>query len=567
MAITAPLTPITEVPDDHILLTNDYLKRRVAAGVPGSYYEPGRGWFLDPARDLSATRAALHLFPEVWESIPDDIRTRLDVSSSLRPPDLVTGWVGSRLRADLLPGIPEELRDRLYDYQVHDVAFACARIRQDGGDYLGWDRGLGKTLGAVVVSLELGVDRLVVVCPNASKESVWRPEIEKWDVEGRFTGRVFNLGGDAKRRARTLAEWKLYGGVLLVHYEALRLVESWGAVDLVICDESHRLANGSASRKAPAFYKALMKIKPTYKLALSGSVVINSPEDMFGAAHWLFPTRYKSKWRDWNDRFFQYMETGFGKELIGVKPDMLEPLQHELSAWLQIRRKQDELPGLPDRIDQTLRVELSPTQRKVYDDLAASFMATLPDGDLVVAGSVLAQLTKLRQIATGLDLLGEEFTDSAKLDLAVQMVQDNAPDKTVVFAWHRATCNAMQQRLTAAGIQSVVVDGDVRQNHRAARVNEFQTSTELTVIIATIKTLGESVTLHAAADLIFLESSWTPADMEQAADRVYRIGQNRRVTVTNIVAADTVDEYRVLPRLKTKAELRALVLGGDSNGY
>jgi len=70
------------------------------------------------------------------------------------------------------------------------------------------------------------------------------------------------------------------------------------------------------------------------------------------------------------------------------------------------------------------------------------------------------------------------------------------------------------------------------------------------------------VTLHAASDLIFLESSWTPTDMEQAADRVHRIGQTNRVTITNIVARDTVDVQRVLPTVRSKDQMRRMVLGG-----
>src|SRR5690606_14028162 len=127
--------------------------------------------------------------------------------------------------------------------------------------------------------------RVIVVCPNSSKESVWRPEFDKWDP----TRPVFNLGGDKRKRARTLAAFDESGGVLLVHYEALRLVEwdKFPPVDLVICDEAHRLAKGSKSSRSPQFYKALKQIRTKYKLALSGSIIVNSPEDFFGAQHWL----------------------------------------------------------------------------------------------------------------------------------------------------------------------------------------------------------------------------------------------------------------------------------------
>lgn len=523
---------------------------------------PGTGWVFDAFHDLRAVRLLIHSFPHLRAEVPQEVLAGIDITHVVRPPDVVSAWAGDRSAAVLLPNVPDELRNTLYPYQVQDSAFAAARIRDTGGDYLGWDRGLGKTLGALVVAKELRADTIVVVTPNSSKHAVWEPEIKKWDSNNQWKDRVYCLGGSKVKRDRTLTEWKESGGVLITHYEALRLVSGWGNVDLVIVDEAHRLARGGPGKGAPLFYRALKQIKPRYRLALSGSIIINSPEDLFGAAHWLFPDLYKSKWSDWNDRFFEYIEGAFGRELVGVLPTAVEALQTELAAWLQVRRKEDELPGLPARVDQTLYVELTAAQRKVYDDLAESFIAELPDGSVLTAPNVLSQLTKLRQVATGLDLLGEEFTDSSKLDLAIELIQSTLPRKTVVFAWHRATCTALHERLTALGIDSEIVTGDVKQHVRGEHVKRFQEDDTCKVIVATIKTLGESVTLHAASDLIFVESSWTPADMEQAADRVYRIGQVSHVTVTNILAKDTVDEFKVLPRLQTKEQLRKAVLGG-----
>lgn len=550
---------------DHIngvVITDDGRKLRQAASIPGSWYEPTlRARMFDPARDYAATRVALKMFPDLRMRIDTDILDAAERMPDIRPYDFATAWAGDKSVEELLPNVPTEMRDRLYRYQAVDVAYACARIREDGGAYLGWDRGLGKSFGAVACAFELQADRIVIVAPNSAKDAVWVPEFEKWDSEGRFTDRVFNLRGTKKQRERVFEWWRREGGVLLAHYEVLRLVEKWPEVDLVIVDESHRLASGGPGHKVPAFYKALKKVKSKGRLALSGSVITNSPEDFFGALHWLFPDRYKSRWRDWNNRYLSYVESAFGRVLSGVKEDALDQMKRELAAFLSIRKKQDELPDLPDRIDQTLHVDLTPEQRRVYNEFAANFIASLPDGEIIKSPSVLSQLTKLRQISTGLDLFGEGLSDSSKIDLAVELVKDNLPSKTVVFTWHRATATALAARLEGLGIESHVITGDVPPQDRAEAIKDFQHEAGRPVIVATIKTLGESVTLHSAADVVFVESSWTPTDMEQAADRVYRIGQTRRVTVTRIVARDTVDEWRVVPALENKAAMRRMILG------
>lgn len=557
-----------------ILLTREYAKRDDAYRVPGAHYDPKMGGMVfDPTAHPEGIMIASKLFPLVYEQLKPYMESG-DGQYLPSVTDYATEIFGtthdSEARKNLLPHVDSELRKKLYDYQVTDIAFSVARIQKDGGAYIGWSRGLGKTVGAIGVMQQLQAKRTLIVCPNSSKESVWRAEFEKW-----MPGiPVFNIGGTKKQRFRMLDYWKGYTsrdesgsarpGVALIHYEALRLID-WSDydIDFVVVDEAHRLANGSPRGKSsPAFYKALLKIKTPARLALSGSIIVNSPEDFFGANAWLLPTYYKAKWKDWNNRFLSYVPGTY--DLIGVNPVSLPQMRDELGSFMVIRRKEDELPGLPDKLEKKIRVPLLPEQRKAYDEFADRMLAELESGEIVMSASTIAQLSKLRQIATGLDLVSDKVEASSKLDLAVEMVQDNLPNKTVIFAWHRATCNAMQSRLQSLGVECGLVHGDVKPADRAEAVDRFQDPNDsMKVIVATIKTLGESVTLHTASDLIFLESSWTSTDMEQAADRVHRIGQSRRVSITHLLADDTVDVHNILPTVESKAQMRELIFGGQ----
>jgi SNF2 family DNA or RNA helicase len=119
----------------------------------------------------------------------------------------------------------------------------------------------------------------------------------------------------------------------------------------------------------------------------------------------------------------------------------------------------------------------------------------------------------------------------------------------------------MASRLEALGIGHYVVTGDTPHDTRARYIQEFQEGSGQ-VFIGTLSTLGESVTLHRASNAIFLDRSWNPATNDQGADRIYRIGQTKPVTITHLVAVGTVDELRVLPVIQDKAALRELILGG-----
>ena len=543
-----------------VLITDDFKKRLSAQAVPGVRFDHDlKAWYA-PLVDDRAALIATRLFPDVRNRLPQEQRVRIDEMGRVGRFDGATPWAEAQDRAALLPNTPDVIRDTLYDFQFTDLAFITARMKQDGGGYLGWDRGLGKTLGALTAVMELGADHVIIVTPGPSKQLVWVPQIAKWDPDGRWEGRVYDVGKTKKSRDRAVAAWNMDGGILLCHYEALRLlpVEQMHPT-LVICDEAHRLAGNGYGTKIQ-FCKALTKLKSKYRLALSGSVIVNSPEDFFGANYWLFPHIFRSRWRDWNDAFLEYVDGGYGKVLIGVRPDRLTAMQDCLSSFMTVRYKDDELPGLPDKIVDYLRVDMLPEQRRIYDDLAERFMAELPDGQTITTANVLSNLTALRKIATGLGL-----DDSAKIRTVVEMCKDNLPHKTVVFAWHRDTVDEVVRRLTAQGVPADGIHGNVTEKERIRIVDSFQTCDEPRVLVATIKTLGESVDLTAAADLIFIESSWTSADMEQATDRVYRNGQNRRVTVTHVVARDTVDDLTILPRVVSKADMRRMIMGGGSD--
>jgi len=51
---------------------------------------------------------------------------------------------------------------------------------------------------------------------------------------------------------------------------------------------------------------------------------------------------------------------------------------------------------------------------------------------------------------------------------------------------------------------------------------------------------------------VFSIGAGIPVSTHKRLDRIYRIGQSRPVTITHIVAKDTVDELKVLPVIQDK---------------
>lgn len=548
-----------------------------ARAVPGAVWSrQDKTWVLHDPTSRSAA-VALRLFPDVAAKYPELERLRDELIEDVRPFDNAT-------KADLHVSDESPEVGRIlagheqwwYEFQNLDLGYLAAVLLNHHGAYLGWERGLGKTLGACSIVDALGLNRVLVVCPNTAKEPVWKAEIERFlphatvDVLPNVKAKR-----DAMFEEYCYLDWAERHGereieplrVLIVHYEALHIIaknrpsnmRGWdrmGEWDLVIADEAHRIKNPKAQMT-----RALKKIRTKYKLALSGSIIANHAEELFSPLQWLFPEIYSSKWRDWNDRYLDYVEGPFGRILVGIKPDKVDQMRDELGVFMCYRRKEDEL-DLPIKTEQTLHVDLLPEQRRAYEDLRDTCVAQLDTGGALTADEGLVMLTRLRQLATGLEVLDPGSAGSSKLDLATDLILDSE-EPFVVFSWFKAAAHAMRERLEKHGVACFLVDGDVKHEDRSDYIERFQAG-DGRVFIGTLSTLGESVNLHRATNAVFLDRSWNPQTNAQAADRIYRIGQTRPVTITHLVAKDTVDEYNVQPSLNNKEALRKMILGGNS---
>ena len=562
---------------EQILLTDEWEKRLAARAVPGAWFKQGTGWVLEDPTPRAAA-VAIKLFPHLVAEHPELLAIRESLAQDVRPIDMATEYaasVGEWGVAGLAPRVQMALAEAggksFYDYQLTDLTYASAVLQTHGAFYLGWDRGLGKTLGTCALMDELDCQRTLIVCPNTAKQAVWAAELEQWCP---WLTTIVLPNDKAKRsramkRVQQLSEhrpWEHFA--LVIHYEAINVIareraakngwKRYGTWDLVVADECHRIANPDAQMS-----RQLKRIPSAKRLGLSGTVIGNHAQEMFSQLQWLYPDRYSSKWRDWNDRYLDFVDSGFAKLCIGIRIERLAELRDELGRFMVYRRKTDVLPGLPVRTVETRRVDLSPSQRRVYDDLADFCIAELGDNEASLkASDGLVLLTRLRQVATGLDLVSGELADSSKQDLAVELIEDNADEAFVVFSWFKQAARSLAERLGADNC--FVVTGDTPAGVRADYIARFQAG-ERRVFIGTISTLGESVTLHRANNAIFLDRSWNPAVNEQAEDRIYRIGQERPVTITHIVAADTVDETNVAPALADKQALRRMILGAGEH--
>jgi SNF2 family DNA or RNA helicase len=410
---------------------------------------------------------------------------------------------------------------------------------------------------------------VLVICPNAMRDT-WREEIEKWD--GAPVTLIDGRTPDARRKqVRSARGW------VVVNWEKLRLMPElaavkWGAV---IADEAHRAKNRKAKQT-----RALWKLDAPLKLALTGTPIQNSPDELYAPLKWLYPKTYSSYWRFYEE-YCEYVELNFGPRrgrlITGVKN--VDKLRFELADKLVRRTKKEALPDLPEKLPpQIILVPMKPKQRRLYEEVEEQLwvqvaqaaaagepaaLAAVEHHSLLLLPNAAARTVRLRQVASTPALLGAA-DDSAKLDGIVEYISDMDPDsKAIVFTEFTGTADILVERLDRRKISAAAYHGKVTAGARNELKHSFQDEPDPRVLVCTPETGGVGLTLTRANVAILCEEDWVPANDDQAVDRLHRIGQDKEVHVIVFRCADSVETERVAPTSARKRRIVGAVIKQD----
>jgi SNF2 family DNA or RNA helicase len=235
------------------------------------------------------------------------------------------------------------------------------------------------------------------------------------------------------------------------------------------------------------------------------------------------------------------------------------------------RTKEEVAPELPEKLEQTIYVELEPNERKRYDELRDHYRAALlgrvdRDGIARSKIQILEALLRLRQAACHSGLLDETRAaeSSSKFDLLIPQLAEIVAEghKALVFSQFTSLLALLKPQLDSEKIVYEYLDGQTRD--REERVRRFQTDPECGVFLISLKAGGLGLNLTAADYVYLLDPWWNPAVEAQAIDRTHRIGQTRRVFASRLIARDTVEE-KVLELQQAKRDLAEAIIGGDNS--
>ena len=430
------------------------------------------------------------------------------------------------------------LPDDLMPHQLEDIA----RILHSDVPIMNLsDMGTGKTPVAIGVAEMGGFQNVLVLVPKPLRLE-WKMQIEEWTQS-----RVEVCKKGASRRLDPLFLSLKAGDPLkyfILNYDSYRLDRLVEIIreypwDLIIEDEVHQIRNDRTSTTI-GLLNFLKENSKALVLPMTGSPVVNSGLDIYTILMSTDPHSFTVKNRHiFLDEFF-YWTTGRQRpKIFALK--RYNAYHEFMDKRIISRKKADVLKDLPDKYYRRTLLEMEDDQRETYDNMLENLIIELDseEGDYF-AGSVLAQLTRLRQLNLDPRILGIDRS-SSKTDFILDMI-DSGPDKLVIFSTFAQYIDILAEELRKREVEFVCITGKTNSDHIVPLSQKFQNDPNVKVAIGTHKVMGQGIDLYAAQDVILADRWWTAAANNQAVDRLHRIGQKNAVQVINLTNEGSVDQ-------------------------
>ena len=456
---------------------------------------------------------------------------------------------------------PPTFQGELRQYQREGLGWFAFLRRFGLGGCLADDMGLGKTVQALALLESRRLENAgpsLVVAPRSLVFN-WKQEAARFAPTLRV---LDHTGAERSRGSIALTDEHLVittYGTLRRDIAALRDIE----FEYVILDEAQAIKNATT-----AAAKAARLLRARHRLALSGTPIENNVQELWSLFEFLNPGMFGAA-STFRSLARAHVATDAAAATTPNDDGEIALLARALRPVILRRTKERVAPELPPKLEQTLIVELEPEQRRIYDELLAHYRRSLlPYVDRMGMErsrmKVLEALLRLRQAACHPALISRTHADapSAKLDVIQPRLAEAAAEghKSLVFSQFTSFLALLRQRLDAESAPYAYLDGDTRD--RQAVVEQFQQDPSCQLFLISLRAGGHGLNLTAADYVFLLDPWWNPAVEAQAIDRAHRIGQQRHVIATRLVAQGTIEE-KILELQRSKRDLADAILSED----
>ncbi|MGC0252679.1 helicase-related protein [Pseudactinotalea sp. Z1748] len=457
--------------------------------------------------------------------------------------------------------------------------------------------GLGKTLSSLAALAITGTRRFLIISPPVAMTH-WQREVERSGILAHLTDTTEKKHCHATSRSRrSLSSAPQAGDIgevvtisprrkvpdlpekgavvisdsLIASRPALAAdLLAWGP-DALIVDEVHRHKTWGSVRATAV--RELAQQVPGLRIAISGTPMFAQPAELAS------PLAITGQLDPIFGGHGQFLETytrptPFHTRVARAK--MMPQLREVFDDQVWVRRRKEAVVDLPPIMRHDVLVDVDLRGFRAAHKEVTAKVAQWVD-EIVAATGEFPRPKEVESFARaeiGLSSILRRAAGLAKVEAATEWItswiQANpaTPDEhgqprydrpLVVWTHHREVSEAMARAVPQAVGGARIIIGGTRQDERNRIVDDFQAG-KVPVLVGSITAAGVGITLTRSSDALFVETDWTPAQVQQAEQRVHRLGSTRSAILRTMVAPGTMDE-RVQQVLADKGRLLEPLMG------
>ncbi len=466
-----------------------------------------------------------------------------------------------RMIRSIRPG--KEFKGVLREYQQKGLNWLHFLHSLRFGACLADDMGLGKTIQVLAFLTLLkkkkaGCSLLIV---PASLLSNWQNEIRRFAPSLKFFIAHPGVNPESRKILSEDAFSNKYD-LVITTYALIQKYDSLKSSDwyYVILDEAQAIKNPGTKQS-----RAVKQLKSFNRIILTGTPIENRLSDLWSLYDFINPGLLG------NIREFAEYSKG-----LSDHPDKYGRLKDVISPYLLRRLKTDKsiISDLPDKIEMKTYSDLSRKQVLLYKSLVDDISRALEESDGIQRkGIILSSLMKFKQICNHpgqyLDNRDYNEQDSGKFQRLRDICETifEKREKVLIFTQFKEITTALHDFLkTIFNREGLILHGSIPVSRRKKIIERFQSREYVPFFILSVKAGGVGLNLTEANHVIHFDRWWNPAVENQATDRVFRIGQTKKVIVHKFITKGTVEE-KIDMMLEEKTALSENLLRSASENW
>jgi len=483
---------------------------------------------------------------------------------------------------------PAGLNASLRPYQLQGFSWMNHLTINNLGGILADDMGLGKTIQTITLLLNkytLAPEEHAAPLAGQQQLSLFeQPTIEgfnksstppsiivmptslvhNWENEIRKFApllKTYVYTGQNRLKTKEIGKILRHYHVVLTSYGVLRNdIEFIGSVDFtfVILDESQYIKNPSSK-----VYDAVMALKGRHKLVLTGTPIENSLTDLWAQMNFVNPGLLGSH---------NFFRNQFVNPISKTQSEEHEKrLQALIQPFIMRRTKNMVAKELPPVSEQTLYCDMTPEQKKVYEQeksgVRNELMKIISEQGLEKSSMIaLKALTRLRQLANHPVMVDDKYEGSSgKYEQILENLESIVSEhhKVLVFSSFVKDLELIEKELVKRKLSYSKLTGATSKRQEV--IKSFKDNDECRIFLISLKAGGVGLNLTEADYVFMLNPWWNPAAELQAINRAHRIGQTRNVFVYRFISTNTIEEK--IARLQEKKQALADTFINSNNPF